>query len=356
MDYQIKKFSELNDELKSVWLNIEKDSNHTCFNSLAWIENYILSYKEYIESSELKIFVIFIKNRPVCIFPFEIIKRFKINILQWACDMKSDFNAPLITRNFNFDEKMFTNVWEQILKMLPEVDIIYLKKQINFLDSKNPFISFLKNVKEGNIQQINLPKKWDNYTNTYLKKKFYLDLLRTKRLIKKNKKVEFLIAKNTEEKYFFLEKLIKQKKEKLIKNKTIPLDEKDLNFYKNFEKFKNKQYSTQVSAIKLNGEFVAMHWGLVSKNYFYYLLPSMKDSDVKKLSPGKLLLSLLIRWSISKKINLFDFGLGEESYKKNWSNKTLKISNHLKLKKFRGIIFYTILKIREKIKLRKLDV
>ena len=353
MDYQIKKFSELTEELKEIWFHIEKESNHTCFNSLVWIENYIFSYKDYVKNSQLKIFVVFFQNKPICIFPFEIIKRFKINILQWACDIKSDFNAPLIIKNFNFDEKTFKNIWSEILKKVPEADIVYLKKQINYLDLPNPFVSFLKNSKEGNIQQINLPKKWDTYTDKYIKKKFYLDFLRTKRLIKKKGKIEFLIAKNTKEKYVFLETLIKQKKEKLIKNKSNSISEKDLNFDKNFEIFKKKQYDTQVSAIKLNGEFVALHWGIVFEKYFYYLLPSMKNNDIKKLSPGKLLLSLLVRWSISKKISTFDFGLGEENYKKNWSNKTMTISNHLKLRKLRGIFIFIILKIREKIKLKK---
>ena len=174
MDYQIKLFSELDEELKEIWFRIEKDSYHTCFNSLAWVENYILSYKESINHSKLRIFIIFFRDKPVCVFPFEIIKKFKINILQWACDSKSDFNAPIQKKDFNFDKKTFKEVWNKILKMVPEVDIIYLKKQINFLEtSNNPFINFLKKSKVGINQQILLPDKWNNYTNKILKKKFF---------------------------------------------------------------------------------------------------------------------------------------------------------------------------------------
>mgnify|MGYP001418404268 CR=1 FL=1 len=195
--------------------------------------------------------------------------------------------------------------------------------------------------------------KWKEYTNKTLKKKFYNDLLRTKRLIKNNGKVEFIIAKNSEEKKKYLDILIKQKKIRFAKNDINSLGGKDMNFYKNFEKYENKQYTTQVSAIKLNGEFVAMHWGIVANNYYYYLLPSMKGGGVKRFSPGKLLLSLLIRWSISKKLKFFDFGLGEESYKKNWSNKTVNIYNHIKLNRLKGIPFYLMLQARQIIKLIK---
>ena len=79
--------------------------------------------------------------------------------------------------------------------MIPEVDIIYLKNQIDFFGtSNNPFINYLQNSQEGSIDQILLPKKWEDYTSQVLKKKFYQDFLRTKRLIKKKGKVEFIIA------------------------------------------------------------------------------------------------------------------------------------------------------------------
>ena len=43
-----------------------------------------------------------------------------------------------------------------------------------------------------------------------------------------------------------------------------------LNFYKNFENYENKQYFTHISALKLNGEFIAIHWGIVTKDCYYY--------------------------------------------------------------------------------------
>ena len=100
MNYQIKLFSQIDTDLKFFWTKIEKNSYHVCFNSLAWIENYISSYKESRSYFELRIFVIFFKDEPVCIFPFEIIRKFKINLLQWACDLKSDFNAPVKKKEF----------------------------------------------------------------------------------------------------------------------------------------------------------------------------------------------------------------------------------------------------------------
>ena len=76
----------------------------------------------------------------------------------------------------------------------------------------------------------------------------------------------------------------------------------------------------------------------------------MNDEKFKKFSPGKLLLSLLIRWAISKKLKFFDFGFGEEFYKSKWSNKTVGIYNYIHLSKPKGIFFYVMLQIRQIIK------
>ena len=63
--------------------------------------------------------------------------------------------------------------------------------------------------------------------------------------------------------------------------------------------------------------------------------------------------SLLIRWSISKKLKFFDFGLGEESYKSKWSNKTAHIYNHISLNRSKGILFYLAFKAKHMIKYLK---
>ena len=62
MNYEIKLFSKFNEELKKNWMILEKNSHHTCFNSLVWVQNYLSSYRDKKNLIELKIFVLFYKN------------------------------------------------------------------------------------------------------------------------------------------------------------------------------------------------------------------------------------------------------------------------------------------------------
>ena len=44
------------------------------------------------------------------------------------------------------------------------------------------------------------------------------------------------------------------------------------------------------------------------------------SKDINKYSPGSILLYFFIKYFFDKKINFFDFGTGDEIYKKKWSN------------------------------------
>ena len=103
---------------------------------------------------------------------------------------------------------------------------------------------------------------------------------------------------------------------------------------------------THLCSLTLNNELIAIHWGIIYKNRFYYLLLSMKEENLGKYSPGRLLISSMIQWSIENKIRVFDFTLGGEEYKKNWSNNKSGLFNHLKLNNIKGLALYWILKVK----------
>ena len=190
------------------------------------------------------------------------------------------------------------------------------------------------------------------YTIQILKKNFHIQNLRKKKLLKKLGIVRFKIVTNENEKNKYIEELIKQKNARLsslgIKD-IFKLE--DLNFYKNFERKKLSKIKTHLSALSLNNELIAIHWGIIYNRRFYYLLLSMKEDNLKKYSPGRLLISLLIRLSIAKKMQIFDFTLGDEGYKKSWANRSSALHNYIQLSSLRGLILYILIKIKLILKL-----
>ena len=164
-------------------------------------------------------------------------------------------------------------------------------------------------------------------------------------MLKKLGKINFKIITNQSEKIKYINELFLQKN---IQLKSIgspsTFDSKDVNFYKSFENINLKTINTHISYLKLNDALIAAHWGIVHKKRFYYLIPSLDVRDLSKYSPGRLLISLLIKWSISKKIDIFDFTLGDENYKKSWCNNESQLYNYLYLNNFKGFLLFILLK------------
>ena len=76
----------------------------------------------------------------------------------------------------------------------------------------------------------------------------------------------------------------------------------------------------------------------------------MFTEEFNSYSPGKILIHYLINWSIKNDLKVFDFGIGEETYKKYWSNYSTKIFRHLSYKGAKGFVLFLIIKFYLKFK------
>jgi len=348
MNFEIKIYHSFDTSLKIIWKAFEEESANYCFQSCDWFENWVNNYRVNNNNFLLYIVVVKHESKVVCILPFEIEKKFKFRILKWAGDKQSDYCCPLLRKNLNFDRKTFVDLFNQVLDLIKNVDVIYLIKQPEYIEGiKNPFIEFSGNFTDSKTYNILLPKTWEYYKDQILKKEFHLQNLRKKKSLKKIGNLNFKIYNDQNEKINVMKKLFSQKNIRLSSQgiKDI-LKLEDLEFYKKFEESALKNIKTHLSALILNDELIAIHWGIIYKKRFYYLLLSMKENQLSKYSPGRLLISLLIRWSISKKLEVFDFTLGDENYKKSWSNKNSYLFNYVESKSLKGFNLFLLIKLK----------
>jgi len=153
-----------------------------------------------------------------------------------------------------------------------------------------------------------------------------------KKIIKKIGNLKFKILNNKEEKIKILDEFFIQKNIRLTAKGTKDiLKQHDLNFYKEFERKNLKNLNTHLSYLALNNEIMSIHWGVIYKKRFYYLLLSIKESEFSRYSPGRLLISLLI----------------------SWSNKDNYLYNYVKLNTLNGFYLFPLIKL--KLFLKSLD-
>ena len=348
MDYEIKIFSELNAELRKDWENLEKDSHNYCFQSYDWFETWTSIYRSNNNKFSLCIVVLKLKAETIAILPFEIEKKYGLKILKWAENKQTDYCSPVLSKKFNLQKEEFIEVYKTILNKIKNFDIVYFVKQPKYVgELENPFVFFLNNFIDSKTHNILLPKTWEDYNSTVLKKNFYIQNLRKEKLLKKLGNVSYKIVDDKNEKIKILDKLFVQKNTRLgsqgINDAFRNTDQK---FYKYFQDKILTNASIHLSYIDLNGDPIAIHWGIIYKQRFYYLLLSMEEGKLKRYSPGRLLISSLIKFSISKELKIFDFTLGDENYKVSWSNKESALYNHAQLNSLNGLYFFLLIKIK----------
>ncbi|MBU5615235.1 GNAT family N-acetyltransferase [Geomonas azotofigens] len=84
--------------------------------------------------------------------------------------------------------------------------------------------------------------------------------------------------------------------------------------------------SLHLCCLTLNGEIIATHLGYLYKNRLYFVMPTY-DHRYGKFSPGRVLTYYLVRHCFEQEVELFDFCIGPEEYKYEWTDRDVPISS-----------------------------
>ena len=104
-----------------------------------------------------------------------------------------------------------------------------------------------------------------------------------------------------------------------------------------------------ITYIEIDKKIIAAHSGYVYRNTCYYLFP-VYDIEYKKYSPGKILLKKIIEDSKLNSLDYFDLTIGNENYKKNYSNNKQNSAIFLDSINLKGFCFIYFLKLKDLLK------
>jgi CelD/BcsL family acetyltransferase involved in cellulose biosynthesis len=351
MSFKIKIFNEFNEDLEKIWKNFEKESSNYCFQNYYWLKNWHINLKN---KNKLFTTLVYKNNTLIMILPLYVEKKYGIKILKWQGGEQADYMNMLILKDFVINNDDFLNLWKLIKKEISFFDLLYFEKQQKFIgEILNPLVQNLNVEKNYVSHSISLPNSLDLFIEKNLKNKFIRDTERMKKNLQKEGDIEFLIYENNDnsKKQEIIKEIINQKilRIKELKQKNV-LDKDTQNFYLKFDDSEFSNGKLHISSLNLNGKSLAAHWGVVYKNVFYYLMPTIAKTDFMKHAPGRLLLFFLIEWSIKNKIKKFDLTIGDESYKKNWSNSKIDLFSYLERKNLKSYPIYFYFKFKNKIK------
>ena len=340
--FDIKVYRELDQSLEDTWRAFENISNHYGYQSFDWIKHWYISVGHTYKQIELTIVVVSIKSETKYIFPMCIRTFHGIRILEWLGDAQSDYHAPLINSEENLSIDDFKDLWSHVLICIPMFDVLHFKKQPRMIGyQKNPFVSGMQTKIVDLTHFAILPNSWYAYEKEMGLKKIMQDSRRLRRNLDKEGELRFEISSDKETFSRFVNAMLEQKAVRLrdTRHSNLGYNPSRAKFYRSFDKSIGTNGNTHCSALLLDDQVIATHWGFFHEGRFYYMMPAFESRKWAKYGPGRLLLEELIKWSIEQDLKIFDFTIGDEDYKKQWAGSSMHLYESLISKTFKGSLF-----------------
>ena len=166
---------------------------------------------------------------------------------------------------------------------------------------------------------LRISASWPEYSDG-LRKGLRSDTKRQTRRLQQEGELTFRQCGNLEEAVSLLDMFAVQKAQRYISTgaRNILSSGRLLPFLKEVASRLWDRGEVQVSSLDLNGRPVAVHFGFVSQERYFYYMPSF-DAAFSNYSPGRLLLMDLVRNSFDSGLREFDFMAGADPYKYDWT-------------------------------------
>lgn len=343
------------EEAKQVWSDFEKTSDCYVFQTYEWLYNWFKAVGNDINMKPCLVKVEAENGEPLMFLPLGIQKKYGVQCLTWMGGIVTDYHAPILGKNFSnvVDSVKFCYLWEQIKDKLPQFDVIHFEKQPGKIcEQYNPFLYLKCHPFREKSYAINMQKPQEDHVESKAKKNIQADSRRQMRRLAKIGNLRFKVAGDFSDVNVLTSKMIEQKARRYQETGMRNLFEDDMyrKFYLNTAKDLVQTGFVHVSGLFLDDVIIAIHLGLIYRNRFYYLMPSFEGGSWARYSPGRLLLEYLIKWCLDNRIEVFDFTVGDDSYKYYWANQEMKLYEYYESANLKGERYILLTKIKEYLK------
>lgn len=194
------------------------------------------------------------------------------------------------------------------------------------LYEQRPFLKrdeqYVKYIKFHSCPYLTINSSWSDYKKTK-RRKFWYNIRRSERLIKEEVgELEFKIASTPVEISNILPEIF-DLHEKRWSDQFTTSDFSTLDGRKKYNAAAmelSEIGECEIAYLMIDGKVLSYSYSLIQdNNYYFYSHASSLSRGLRKYSLGKVLISKLLETVFDRKFNCFDFMIGEESYKYEWT-------------------------------------
>jgi CelD/BcsL family acetyltransferase involved in cellulose biosynthesis len=349
---------EIYDDLDSVeneWRRFEASADCTVFQSFDWLS----CWHRHI-GGRLKVRPAIVVGRraggePLFLMPLAVAPRV-VRRLTWLGSDLCDYNAPLLASDFpdQVTPAEFHDLWSSICRMLQQRpqhrhDLIELTKMPERVGAHaNPFVRFDVRLNPSGAHFMPLQGTWDEFYHAKRSSATRRrDRTKRKRLGEFGE-VRFVTPQALDDVARTLEILIEQKSKAFarmgVANIFTPPGHRE--FFFDLATNPRSRHLVHVSRLEVGPTWAATNFGLVYGHNYYHVLASYNDGDLARFGPGAAHLRDLLGYAIGCGLRCFDFTIGDEPYKMEWSEGTLNLYDFVVPASLRGWPVAAVARVR----------
>jgi len=334
------------DAVQDEWRSFEQVAECTAFQTFEWLAKWQRHIGERNDVVPIIVVGRFADGRTAFILPLAIETLRSTRRLCWLGQDLCDYNAPLLARDFSqrVTADRFVALWRELQQRLqsdPELrfDWIEFEKMPQTVGVQiNPFVnlSVMPNANSAHITQ--LSDDWE----TFYRARRSSATRRRDRVKRKNMSkfgdIRFETVAEPKDLRETLDTLWEQKRRIFARKGIADIFAQPgyREFLADFASNPNSRPLAHVSRVQIGTECAAANLAIVFGDCYYHVLSSYCEGALTRYGPGRLHLRELLAYAIERGLRRFDFTIGDEHYKLEWSDLRMTLYDYSMAATWRG--------------------
>jgi CelD/BcsL family acetyltransferase involved in cellulose biosynthesis len=334
------------DSVEALWRRFERTADCTPYQTFEWLSAWQRHVGVRNGARAVIVAASFADGEPAFLLPLAVELSGFARRLCWLGQDLNDYNAPLLARDFarRVTPERFVAAWREarvriqrqpalrhhwieLEKMPPEVG-----------GQANPFCHLAVALNPSGAHAASLGSDW---------KQFYWDkrssaTRRRDRIKRKHMsafgEVSFVTEADPPDIARTLQTLMQQKTRQFTQRGIGDMFAQPgwREFFLDVAVNPTTRSMLHVSRVQIGEVCAAANLGLVFGGTYYHMLASYDDGELSRYGPGALHLRELLAYAIGRGLRRFDFTIGDEPYKREWSDSAVTLWDYRAVAAWRG--------------------
>jgi CelD/BcsL family acetyltransferase involved in cellulose biosynthesis len=266
--------------------------------------------------------------------------------LTWLGSDSSDYNAPLLAPDFPraIGTSHFPSLWPRILDRVQrerdlQFDLVHFVRMPATVGRQpNPFVRLPVMLHPSGAYLAHLGSDWATFYAASRSSATRRREVRKRKHLAELGEVRLVTPQDGQDIVRSFDTLIAQKTRSFAAAGVPNLFRRPghAEFYRSLAINAGTRHIAHVSRLDVGTVAAAAALGLVFRGRYHLVLSSYDGGEIARFSPGSVHLHELMRHAIATGCTVFDFTVGDEAYKRDWSEPECALCDHVSAVRWRG--------------------